>query len=71
MPNERLILAIGQMERALTRLETVQARLGTINTSAAQDPGGDFGDLGKRHAALKAAAAEALAGIDALLAGQG
>ncbi|MDM7954873.1 hypothetical protein [Blastomonas sp.] len=63
MANERLILAIGHMERALTRLETAQARLG----EQAGRPSSDA-DLADRHARLKEAAAEALAGIDTLLA---
>lgn len=68
MANERLILAIGHMERALSRLETAEARLGdeTIGNQH-----GDEGDLAHRHELLKSAAAEALAGIDALIAGKG
>jgi hypothetical protein len=67
MANERLILAIGHMERALTRLETAQAKLEeNMGLSASQ---GDR-DLADRHARLKEAAAEALAGIDTLLAGK-
>lgn len=68
MANERLILAIGQMERALTRLETAQAGLldAPVTTQS-----GDNGDLQARHEALKAAAKEALAGIDSLLAKAG
>lgn len=68
MANERLILAIGHMERALTRLETVQARL---DEDRAGEDHSDAGDLAERHARLKAAAAEALAGIDALLTEKG
>lgn len=68
MANERLILAIGQMERALTRLETAQANLpaAPVSTAIAEN-----GDLLARHEQLKAAAAEALAGIDSLLAKAG
>lgn len=64
MANERLMLAIGHMERALARLETAQARLSEITPSGqiASDS-----DLAARHARLKVAAAEALAGMDALL----
>ena len=65
MANERLILAIGQLERALSRLESAHAGLAEnlqSHTIAASD------ELLERHAVLKAAAAEALAGIDALLA---
>ena len=67
MANERLILAIGHMERALTRLETAQARL--RETTSVQAGAGDA-DLADRHQRLKAAAAEALAGVDTLLAGK-
>ena len=65
MANERLILAIGQLERALARLESAHVRLADdlqSHTIAASD------ELLERHAHLKAAAADALAGIDALLA---
>lgn len=65
MPNERLILAIGQLERALARLESAHVRLADdlqSHTIAASD------ELLERHAHLKAAAADALAGLDALLA---
>ncbi len=65
MANERLILAIGQLERALTRLESAHVGLAEnlqSHTIAASD------ELLERHAMLKAAAADALAGIDALLA---
>lgn len=68
MANERLILAIGHMERALTRLETAQAHLGTM-TETGQSA--DTSDLAQRHDRLKIAAAEALAGIDALIANKG
>lgn len=61
MTNERLILAIGQMERALSRIESAQVRLGQHAQS----------DMVTRHDQLKTAAAEALAGIDAVLAGKG
>lgn len=65
MPNERLILAIGQMERALSRLESAQARVATLpNTDSPSD-------LALRHERLKAAASQALTGIDALLEGKG
>ncbi len=65
MANERLILAIGHLERALSRLESAHVGLAEnlqSHTIAASD------ELLERHAVLKAAAAEALAGIDALLA---
>lgn len=69
MANERLILAIGHLERALTRLETAMTRPGQCLGGA---PGGEVdSDLAERHAQLKSAAAQALAGIDALLARNG
>lgn len=65
MANERLILAIGQLERALTRLESAHVSLAENLQSHTLAPSDD---LLERHAQLKAAAADALAGIDALLA---
>lgn len=58
MTDERLILAIGRIERALSRLEA--ARLAPA--APALDPA-----LATRHAALRACTAEAIARIDALL----
>ncbi len=58
MAQERLILAIGRMERALSRLETVKF------------PTGGDSDLRARHEALKSEARAAIRDIDALL-GQG
>jgi hypothetical protein len=58
MAQERLILAIGRIERALSRLETVKATAG-----------GDT-ELRARHEALKSEARTAIRDIDALL-GQG
>lgn len=66
MANERLILAIGQLERALTRLEAAHVR---HEKNAATLPDQAGGDLATRHMRLKAAAADALAGLDAVLAG--
>ncbi|WP_188514456.1 hypothetical protein [Blastomonas aquatica] len=55
------------MERALTRLETAQAqRDGDASLGVSQDGS----DLAERHARLKVAAAQALTGLDALLAGK-
>ncbi|WP_152414600.1 hypothetical protein [Blastomonas sp. AAP53] len=68
MANERLILAIGQMERALTRLETAQARLAATPQASVS---ATDSELQARHDQLKAAAADALAGIDSLLAKAG
>jgi hypothetical protein len=58
MAQERLILAIGRIERALSRLETVKVTAG-----------GDT-ELRSRHEALKSEARAAIRDIDALL-GQG
>ena len=65
MANERLILAIGQLERALSRIESAQMRLAADGSANEND------DLVGRHAALKGAAAQALADIDAILADKG
>lgn len=65
MAIERLTLAIADMERALTRLETAQGRLVAVRTSSTP---ADPATIAARHARLKSAAAEALAGIDAILA---
>lgn len=67
MANERLILAIGQLERALTRLETAHSQLSEAATARS---GAGNSDIAERHARLKSAAAEALAGMDAILAGK-
>ena len=58
MAQEQLILAIGRIERALSRLET-------IKISAGSDA-----ELQARHDALKSETREAIRDIDALL-GQG
>lgn len=68
MPNERLILAIGQMERALARLESVHVGLAKELAAGMCAPDAD---LAQRHARLKAAASDALAQIDTLLAKTG
>lgn len=56
MTDERLILAIGRIERALSRLESAR------RAAVAPDP-----SLAARHEALRACTAEAIARIDALL----
>jgi hypothetical protein len=58
MAQERLILAIGRIERALSRLEVVKF------------PEGRDSELRIRHEALKSEARSAIRDIDALL-GQG
>lgn len=65
MANERLIVAIGQMERALGRIESAQMRLAAAGSPPQDD------DLVGRHAALKAAASQALTEIDAILSDKG
>lgn len=61
MAEVELMQAIGRLERAVTRLEQAP-----FPVSVAND-----GDLAARHAALKQAAADAVAQIDALLASKG
>lgn len=77
MGNERLILAIGQMERALSRLEMAQAKLrdaapwaeiGTQDKALLQQR---FDTLTQDHQALKNVASQALAQIDELLDSEG
>jgi hypothetical protein len=55
MAQERLILAIGRIERALTRLENVKI------------PVADESDLSIRHEALKSETRAAIRDIDILL----
>jgi hypothetical protein len=55
MADERLILAIGRIERALSRLETVKMQ------------STDDSDLSARHEALKSETRSVLRDIDALL----
>jgi hypothetical protein len=59
MADERLILAIGRIERALSRVE----KLSTLLTQK-QD-----GDLVERHERLKSETLEAIRGIDQILLG--
>ncbi|GAB5481673.1 hypothetical protein [Sphingorhabdus sp. EL138] len=61
MENERVILAIGRIERALSRIETVKA----ATTAPQVDP-----ELEKRHAALKEEMKQAIHTIDGLIARQ-
>jgi len=61
MSQERLILAIGRMERALSRLEQVQI---PSSIGSATDDG-----LADRHERLKAEARAAISDIDGLIAG--
>ena len=59
MTDERLILAIGRIERALSRLETTRQ---PPAPAPASDPA-----LAVRHEALRARTAEAIMRMDALL----
>ena len=61
MENERVILAIGRIERALSRIEVAK--------NNAPDPIQDEA-LEKRHAALKSEMKEAIHTIDGLIARQ-
>lgn len=60
MDNERTILAIGRIERALSRIETAKS----LGTSTQDDK------LEKRHAALKGEMQQAIKTIDGLIARQ-
>jgi hypothetical protein len=62
MATQRLIVAIGRIERALSRLE--QMPLGSQLAASGE------GDLAGKHEQLKAETRAAIADIDALLAGQ-
>ena len=61
MENERVILAIGRIERALSRIEAVK----NAATSQPHDEA-----LEKRHAALKSEMKQAIHTIDGLIARQ-
>ncbi len=61
MAEHELMQSIGRLERAVSRLETLPS----------PESGPNHSDLAGKHAALKQAAAEAIAQIDALLASKG
>ncbi|MEE9433122.1 MAG: hypothetical protein V3V15_02645 [Sphingorhabdus sp.] len=61
MANERLILAIGRIERTLSRLEQYQPPVADSNTDA---------EMIRRHEKLKSEARIAISAIDSILAGQ-
>jgi len=61
MANERLILAIGRIERALSKLE----QYSPPKSSEVSDP-----QLLQRHERLKSEASAAISAIDSILAGQ-
>lgn len=67
MENERVILAIGRIERALSRIEAAK------QASTKSQPDLALGDteLEKRHAALKDEMKQAIQTIDGLIARQG
>jgi hypothetical protein len=59
MPQDRLMQAIGRMERALSRLENIDLR---------PSPGGaDPSDLAQRHERLKSETRAAISEIDGLV----
>ncbi len=62
MANERLILAIGRMERALSRLERYQP--------PSRGDGADHA-LAERHEKLKSETRIAISAIDSILSGKG
>ncbi|MEO9469041.1 hypothetical protein [Parasphingorhabdus sp.] len=61
MENERVILAIGRIERALTRIETARNNSPAVRQDEA---------LEQRHAALRGEMQEAIRTIDGLIARQ-
>ncbi len=61
MAQQRMIEAIGRLERAVSRLEQVR-----ISEAPAHDP-----ELEQRYSALKSATEQAVAEIDRLLAKEG
>ncbi|HWH18608.1 MAG TPA: hypothetical protein VNT77_09795 [Allosphingosinicella sp.] len=64
MPDERAILAIGRIERALARIEAAARRSG-----GAAD--GELEELRQRHEALRERVQGAVSQIDQLLASRG
>lgn len=62
MTQERIIMAIGRIERALARIE---------NLSLSENAGPASPELAERHEALKSEARRAISDIDDLLAGLG
>lgn len=61
MTDERLIIAIGRLDQALTRLESLAAR---AERSA---PAGDVEQLRRRHARLRDRTREAVDALDRLI----
>ncbi|HEY9093102.1 hypothetical protein [Parasphingorhabdus sp.] len=65
MENERVILAIGRIERALSRIEAANQTMANRQPDLLMDV-----DLEKRHAALKDEMKQAIHTIDGLIARQ-
>jgi hypothetical protein len=57
--DDRLIIAIGRLDRALTRLESVAAQ--------EREPAADSGDLAQRHERLRERTREAVDALDRLI----
>ena len=66
MPDERTILAISRIERALARIENAAER-----TQAAPAEGGELEQLRQAHQALRGRVEGAISHIDQLLATRG
>ena len=66
MPDERAIIAIGRIERALARIEAAAGR--APRPSANDD---ELAELRQRHQALRDRVQGAVSQIDQLLAGRG
>ena len=65
MENERVILAIGRIERALSRIESANQAMAKRQPDLLKDV-----ELEKRHAALKNEMKQAIHTIDGLIARQ-
>ncbi|MBF6602355.1 MAG: hypothetical protein ITG03_05235 [Sphingorhabdus sp.] len=65
MENERVILAIGRIERALSRIESANQAMANRQPDLLKDV-----ELEKRHAALKNEMKQAIHTIDGLIARQ-
>ena len=59
MTDDRLIIAIGRLDRALTRLETL--------ASQEREPAVESGDLAQRHERLRERTREAVDALDRLI----
>ncbi|MBV9841772.1 MAG: hypothetical protein JOY99_09625 [Sphingomonadaceae bacterium] len=63
MTDERLVLAVGRLERAIARLEALPPPRPSSETVSR----GDYAALEARHRRLRDSTASALAGIDRLI----